>query len=470
MSFPFKLIVPGAVALYLAAACTPDLNSLCADTQCDSAQFVSRNSSGGDTGAGGEDGLSGSSNGGGPVVAGVCENNKKESNESDVDCGGTSKCDRCTTNLKCTQNRDCASDYCKNSRCTEPTCTDKIVNQGETGQDCGGPCLPCDFGVACSTNMDCSGEYCADNKCGDHCVSKTREADETDVDCGGESCSACDTGKHCNTATDCKSLICSNNACQAPTCNDNVKNQDESDKDCGGACVASNKACQINSKCNTEADCASWVCAKTAGVLKCAADTVTVAADAVIDDFEDGNFTPPALGTPPRAGNWYPFSDGSGTINYDIATINRGASLKSIHFTGKDFTGWGSGIGVDLAHGSGDKLTWDASAYTGITFWARANVAGTNTLQMTIAFPDIDTDGLVKNRNCTTCDHHYLNTQTLTSGWQRFNIAFADLQTPESGTVPAPTMFKPGALASVQFRFNGGTTYDVYIDDLAFVK
>jgi hypothetical protein len=472
MSFPFKLIVPSAVALYLAAACTPDLNSLCADTSCNADTYtVNRNSA---AGTGGDSAIDPGDTGGTDSVGGsapatpVCENGKKDSNESDVDCGGSSKCDRCVAGSKCTANRDCASSICTNGICTDPSCKDKIKNQDETGVDCGGHCLPCDVGVACTVNDDCSGQYCADNKCSDHCLSQVREADETDVDCGGSTCKQCDDTKHCGSADDCKSHICSNNLCAVATCSDQVQNQDESDKDCGGVCSAT-KPCAVAQKCNSEADCASWIC--TSSTKKCAADTVgaTLTADAVIDDFEDGDFNLPPLGTPVRVGNWYPFSDGSGVTTYDVAIINRGASVKGLHTTGKNFSSWGSGVGVDLAHSSGDKLTWDASAYTGITFWARAVLTGTSTLSMTVALPDIDTDGLVKDKTCTTCDHHYLKTVTLSNAWQRIGVDFRDLVL-EAGGAPTPTAFKPSALASVQFRFNPGTTYEVFIDDIAFVK
>ncbi|HYP75191.1 MAG TPA: hypothetical protein VER12_04535 [Polyangiaceae bacterium] len=451
MSFGFKVIVPCTLGLYLASACAPDLDSL-------SASYSS--SGGGSSGSGTvEDGGTGNSTsiaGGGSAPVDLCTNGKKESNESDVDCGGTSKCERCTKGADCKANRDCESEYCMNGHCTAASCTDELKNQGETGVDCGGPCLPCDTGVSCDVNADCTGSYCHDKVCADHCTSGIKESDETGPDCGGETCDACGDGIGCKEAGDCKSKICSNNKCQKATCSDQVQNQDESDKDCGGVCASSAKACGVGLHCNSEADCESWICSSTTG--KCIADTVVVAAEDIIDDFEDGNLTLPALGG--RVGGWYNFGDGTGVGSGDTAIINRGPSKEGLRIKGKDFTNWGSGMGTDMQP---NKVPYNASAFAGVTFWARAET----TLTLGVIFPDIDTDP--GGKLCTTCDHHYNKGVQVNQSWQRFTVNFADLVL-EPGTLPAPTMFKPDGLVSVQFRFAPGQTYEVYVDDLAFIK
>lgn len=58
----------------------------------------------------------------------------------------------------------------------EPTCSDNIRNQGETGIDCGGPC----------------------DDCGQTCDNGLKDGDETGVDCGGSCPNACPTsGGNC---------------------------------------------------------------------------------------------------------------------------------------------------------------------------------------------------------------------------------------------------------------------------------
>ncbi|HYQ46509.1 MAG TPA: hypothetical protein VER11_31285 [Polyangiaceae bacterium] len=445
-----KLFVPCALSLYLASACVPDLDSL-------SAEYV------GPIGSSGSGNSSaGNGNGGGGEVVDSCENGAKDGLETDVDCGGT-KCDVCPPRNHCKVNKDCDTGYCKNLVCTAPTCSDKVKNQDETAVDCGGSCPACDTGKMCSVSTDCTGEYCKGGVCTDHCISEAQEADETDVDCGGGSCPKCDAAQRCEEASDCLSAICSNNKCLAPTCSDQTKNQNESDVDCGGVCSAT-KPCPPSAHCNSPGDCGSWICS-SAG--KCVADIV-VDPMAIIDDFEDGDITnlPPLGG---RVGNWYHFSDMSeGSIGSATpVVINRGASAKGLHETGMGYAVWGSGVGADLAHLPTGKTTYDASAYDSVTFWARAE----SSLTLAVVMPDIDTDpvGMKCDQANTACDHHYYKTVTVGITWQRYTVAFADLVL-EPGTLPAPTRFAPEAIVSVQFRMSPGADYDLYLDDVAFLK
>ena len=61
---------------------------------------------------------------------------------------------------------------------------------------------------------------------------------------------------------DCISAHCVGNLCAAPTCNDGVKNQGESDTDCGGACApcGANRICTKPSDCATGTQCEDGVC------------------------------------------------------------------------------------------------------------------------------------------------------------------------------------------------------------------
>lgn len=466
MSSGFKLCSLCLLILSFSWACAPDLDSLVAGNGVGGTSAAgSSNSNGGGSGngSGGDD----DDGGGPPASPGSCENNVKNSDETDVDCGGTSKCGACNNGLRCNANKDCSSEFCKNGRCAEPTCADGFKNQDETATDCGGSCAPaaaCETGIACEVNEDCKSEFCKDGLCADHCASGKTEADETDKDCGGAECGACGDDQRCRQGSDCESLICFNNRCQAATCSDKVQNQDESDKDCGGACSNEDKACPISARCNEGADCESYVCNKG----KCVAD-ITVAADDMIDDFEDGDLVlKPIEG---RAGNWYWYGDGSGIATQSVVSVSRGAdSHKAMLTTGKDFSIWGSGVGVDLNNtgsGQNDKDVYDAAerGYTGLTFWARAE----STLMISLVLPDGDTDAAGKI--CTTCDHHYFKAFQIGTSWTRYTVSFADdFKEPEPGTLPKPGPFDPSRLVSVQFRIGPGANYSLWIDDVAFVK
>ncbi|MET0794903.1 MAG: hypothetical protein ABW061_25515 [Polyangiaceae bacterium] len=466
MPYGSKLLGLCVLGLGLIVACQPDLDSL--DEKYSPTM--------GNAGAGGKpSNTAGSGNtvnnggddsgGAGPTPA-ACKNGMRDSNETDVDCGGTSKCGACDNNLLCKANKDCQSEFCKGTRCAEPTCADGVKNQDETAIDCGGSCSPelaCDVGIACKVNADCSSEFCKDDICTDHCVSGTREADETDKDCGG-SCDPCADALHCVVSSDCESKVCFNNKCQPATCDDKVQNQDESDKDCGGVCSTTGKACTVTAKCNEAADCDSYICTKS----KCVGD-ITVPANQVIDDFEDGEFnlpTTPALEG--RVGQWYPYGDPAGIPTMAIAPIKRAASTECIHGAGKDFQTWGAGLGVDLnqtGSSTATKKPYDASDYTGVTFWARVDVA----TSLTLVLPDGNTDKA--GGKCTTCDHHWYKTLQVGTTWQRYTVTFDSLILEPNTVPPPPDHLDSAALVSVQFRVpsNNGAQYDMYIDDVAFV-
>jgi len=429
-------------------------------------------------GRGGTGGTSASGGTGGTTTPSSCTNNKRDSNESDVDCGGTSKCGACDSGLRCTTDGDCQSDFCKQGRCADPTCGDGVRNEGETGTDCGGPCQPCEDDVGCGTNDDCIGQYCKNMVCTDHCTSGLKEADETDKDCGGKDCAACGSGKRCLTEKDCASLICTNSKCTAPSCSDTVQNQGEGDVDCGAVCADDGKWClaATHKSCNLANDCDTSVC--SSGV--CVQDTAAAAIQAidVIDDFEAStNMILPTTGG--RQGNWYGYDDmtmgGTHSTANELIPGHRGInSTRALHTSGNGFTNWGAGIGADLNHGSGAKTSYNASfddggtptPYAGVTFWARSDTAPQS---ISVVFPDGDTDpsgGICVQPNC---DHHYLTSVIVSSDWQRYTVLFADLML-ESGTSPQPGPFDPTRLVSVQFRVNPGPAFDYWIDDVAFVR
>jgi hypothetical protein len=95
---------------------------------------------------------------------------------------------------------------------------------------------------------------------------------ETDIDCGGASCGKCASGSSCSSGQDCQGGVCSGSPkkCQVPSCSDGVKNQTETDVDCGGACgatCAAGQSCLAAGDCQT-ASCLAGVCQIQATELK----------------------------------------------------------------------------------------------------------------------------------------------------------------------------------------------------------
>ena len=173
-----------------------------------------------------------------------------------------------------------------------PSCSDRIKNAYETDVDCGGACQKCTNDRACIVHTDCVSEFCSSRTCKRKsllinrvlpiclalseptCSDGIRNRDETDVDCGGKICPKCIDTKVCNVRSDCVNEVCTSNICQgksafvlivlqfiapfsAPSCNDGIRNRDETDVDCGGEICPK---CVDTKVCNVRSDCTSGVC------------------------------------------------------------------------------------------------------------------------------------------------------------------------------------------------------------------
>lgn len=193
----------------------------------------------------------------GEPLSPTCSNGVLDPGESGVDCGG--ECQACP-DVGC---GDCLSDErCDDGECVASRCDDGVQAGGETGVDCGGPCAPCAPLGECDNDMDCgAGEVCREQSCvpqASRCDDGMIGGDETDVDCGGAECGPCREGARCNEAGDCATDLCVDGRCVASeaSCQDGVKNGGESDVDCGGDCPP----CRTGLFCADESDCESRRC------------------------------------------------------------------------------------------------------------------------------------------------------------------------------------------------------------------
>lgn len=198
----------------------------------------------------------------GACLAATCTDGAQNQDETDLDCGGAT-CKACDSLKKCKAPADCASKVCTAGVCQAATCSDSVSNAAESDVDCGGAtCGKCDDGKNCTTRSDCASDVCTAGKCATpSCNDGAKNGSDTDIDCGGPACPRCDDGKDCLAVTDCTSGVCADEGmglkCQAPSCTDGIKNQDETDVDCGGATCA---GCAIGQACLAGPDCASQGC------------------------------------------------------------------------------------------------------------------------------------------------------------------------------------------------------------------
>lgn len=200
----------------------------------------------------------------GKCTAPSATDNRKNGKETDIDCGGTEAgTPRCASGKVCISDGDCTLKTCIKGVCADPTSTDGKRNSTETDVDCGGPnaATPrCHAGAKCGALTDCESNVCVGKVCmKGNAFDEVRNDDETDVDCGGTRAPTCVESKVCKVSTDCFSGIClaATKKCAAVHPNDGIKNGTETDIDCGGPEAP---PCAANLACLQASDCDSRFC------------------------------------------------------------------------------------------------------------------------------------------------------------------------------------------------------------------
>src|SRR5207249_4419495 len=144
------------------------------------------------------------------------------------------------------------------------TCNDMVKDGNETDVDCGGSCGGCAIGKACAgIDANCQSGFCqAGTKTSvttGYAFAK-KDGNETGFDCGGSTSSKCGSGVFCLSNGDCTSGLffpTRPSSGVASSCNDMVKDGNETDVDCGGSCGG----CAIGKACaGVDANCQSGFC------------------------------------------------------------------------------------------------------------------------------------------------------------------------------------------------------------------
>jgi hypothetical protein len=179
----------------------------------------------------------------------------------------------------------------------------------------------------------------------------------------------------------------------------------------------------------------------------------------VLNDGTDGGVQTPAMGTP---------------FNMTSIPAGRGASTYAAHTSGQGFTSWSPLIGFWLKKSPATfKQLYDASRYNAITFWAKTTRpdAARFSASVRVQFPDKNTDP--DGQVCTAdgslgCSDHFGKTIDLTPDWVKYTIRFSSLAQAGFGN-PAPA-FDAAHVYGIEFQFTLGSSFDCWIDDIAFVS
>ncbi len=203
----------------------------------------------------------------------------------------------------------------------------------------------------------------------------------------------------------------------------------------------------------------------------------------LIDDLETNTgFLPPMSG---RDGARYTYNDGTPGSTQTPAPwpasafsasptappfpdpVTGANSAFSAETSGSGFTTWGAGMGFQfvLASSQGTQRPYNASAYKGVVFWARAQ-PGSQATAVRVTLSDSNTNSSVGA--CGTpaeCDP-FGQTISLGVGWQSYTLPFASLQQ-ESWGKPYPALV-PSALYNMNFQVQADQTFDFVVDDIYF--
>lgn len=202
-----------------------------------------------------------------------------------------------------------------------------------------------------------------------------------------------------------------------------------------------------------------------------------------IDDMQDNNVPHNILPSHGRVGYWFTVNDATaGGVQSPLPSmfgLSPGGynTPYSAHLSGQGFSTWGIYMGFTLNKTlQGVRLTYDASAYVGISFWAKLGSTDSCTppascrlVHLAISTLDTDSQGGV----CTaSCSDHFGYWQDLTTNWEKYTILFTQLVQDGWG-VPGPAQglrFDAAHAYEVQFQVKpAGPAFDFWIANPAFV-
>ncbi len=204
---------------------------------------------------------------------------------------------------------------------------------------------------------------------------------------------------------------------------------------------------------------------------------------AMIDDMEAGGYA--LLMEGGRNGTWWAGGDSvspnaSIVPNGDAASElipngGRCGSLHAKHVTGQGFTSWAV-LTASLRDGLSDggvyaAQPYDASARSGITFWARIGDTSANQVRFAVSDKYSRPEGGICDPNASTgaaaCyDTFGVDLSPLTTTWTQYRIPFAGLGQRNFG-LQRPAL-DTSALYTIDFNLYVNEIFDLWVDDIAF--
>ncbi len=191
--------------------------------------------------------------------------------------------------------------------------------------------------------------------------------------------------------------------------------------------------------------------------------------DGLLDDAEDDN-NQVSL-TKGRSGYWYTFADKAGSSvtpaaggTFAMSEGGANGSKHAAHMSGK--VGGGTIVYAGMGFNFVDpKGPYNASAYKGISFWAKIGAGSTTHVRVKIPDGNTDPDGKV----CTDCFNDFGADLELTPSWTKYTIPFRSTSQLAGWGAPHPGSIDASKLYGLQWQVNTpGASYDIWVDDVEF--
>ena len=191
--------------------------------------------------------------------------------------------------------------------------------------------------------------------------------------------------------------------------------------------------------------------------------------DVLIDDLADGDGQIALRDG--RNGLWFTMADGAeGTLWPTPAAFQtvlgsgpRGGYAARMY--GSGFTAWGAYLAVSFSQAQTGPCAYDASAFSGITFWARSATPAIIRVNLATVATQQTRDG----GSCAgTCSNDFGTPIALVAAWQKYTIAFTDLTQRNPGSDAATAAFDPTQLTELQFVTGPGKAFDISVTDVSF--
>lgn len=198
-----------------------------------------------------------------------------------------------------------------------------------------------------------------------------------------------------------------------------------------------------------------------------------LANEELIDDMDDGTAVIPTMNG--RRGAWSDsLIDSSGaTMVPDpskpfFVTDTKDVCRKyAVYVYGQTSVDSGAGANFGFSLGS----PYDASLYTGLSFWAKIDEGTDGPLRVDLPDGDTDPRGAMCSTNLSDtanlCWSHFGYRLVLTATWTQYTIPFSKLSQDPWGY--QASKFDPSRLYSVTFAIGDTDTFGIWIDEVAFL-